>query len=155
VEEDAANGRHYLPAEWKTGNNSTADLASRLVDEAEDIYARAETGISLLPGNCRASIHAARLLYREIGHEAKRRGHKGRAIVSGRRKTVLMLQAFPAALSRVIASNAPAVPEAGFLIEAVLTGHAPHQQPKTITERALWVMELFKALESRNQRGQS
>jgi 15-cis-phytoene synthase len=155
VEEDAANGRHYLPAEWKTGNNSTADLASRLVDEAEDIYARAETGISLLPGNCRASIHAARLLYREIGHEAKRRGHKGRAIVSGRRKTVLMLQAFPAALSSVIASNAPAVPEAGFLIDAVLTGHAPHQQPKTITERALWVMELFKALESRNQRGQS
>lgn len=155
VEEDAANNRLYLPAEWKTKSTTSADLASRLVDEAEEIYARAETGISLLPRNCRASIHAARLLYREIGHEAKRRGHKGRAIVSGKRKTMLMLQAFPASISRAAASEAPAVPEARFLIDAVLSGRPPHYQPKTITERALWVMELFKALESRNQRGPS
>jgi 15-cis-phytoene synthase len=137
VEEDAANNRNYLPTEWKTQARTTSDLASRLVDEAEAIYARAETGISLLPRNCRASIHAARLLYREIGHEAKRRGHKGRAIVSGRRKVALMLQAFPAALSRVTASDAPAVPESVFLIDAVLTGQVPHQQPKNLTERAL------------------
>ncbi len=155
VEDDARNGRIYLPQSWQTKTNSASDMASRLVDEAEKFYARAETGIALLPRGCRASIHAARLLYREIGHEAKRREHKGRAIVSGRRKTMLMLQALPAALSRVKASKAPAIPEAQFLIDAVISGRMPHHQPKSMTERALWVMELFKALESRNQQGPS
>jgi 15-cis-phytoene synthase len=154
VEEDAALGRCYLPADWLK-NASAAEAATRLVNEAEAIYLRATTGIVLLPRNCRASIHAARLLYREIGREAQRRNHKGRAIVSGKRKAQLMLQAFPAALSSRIASMEPAVPETQFLIDAVLTGRAPHASPKTITERALWVMELFNALESRNQRGGS
>jgi 15-cis-phytoene synthase len=154
VEEDEALGRCYLPADWlKTG--SAPQAASRLVDETEAIYARATSGISLLPRNCRASIHAARLLYREIGLQAKRQAHHGRAIVSGRRKFGLMLQAFPAAISRAEASTAPAVPEAQHLIDAVMTGGAPQIQAKTITERALWVMELFNALESRNQRGPS
>jgi 15-cis-phytoene synthase len=154
VEEDEALGRSYLPAEWlKTMTASEA--ATRLVNEAEAIYRRAGTGIAILPRSCRASIHAARLLYREIGLEAKHRSHKGRAVVSGKRKAALMLQAFPAALSRKPASIEPAVPETLFLIEAVLRGRAPYAPPKSITERALWVMELFKSLESRNQKGEN
>jgi 15-cis-phytoene synthase len=155
VEEDARNGRIYLPQSWQSKSNTASDMASRLVDEAEVFYARAKTGVVLLPRSCRASIHAARLLYREIGHQAARQDHKGRAIVPGSRKAVLMLKAFPAAMSRANASRAPVVPEAAFLIDAVLDGRIPHRHPKTMTERALWVMELFKALESRNQRGPS
>jgi 15-cis-phytoene synthase len=154
VEEDEALGRCYLPAEWLR-TMSAPEAATRLVNEAEAIYERAATGIALLPKSCRASIHAARLLYREIGLEAKRRNHKGRAVVSGGRKAQLMLQAFPAALSRKPASTQPAIAETRFLIDAVMTGHAPYTPPQSITERALWVMELFKSLESRNQKGES
>ncbi len=155
VEEDVRLGRCYLPAAWLNGNPSQAAAASRLVDEAEVIYARAATGIAALPLSCRASIHAARLLYRAIGLEAKRRNHVGRAVTSGQRNSFLLLQAFPAALSRTPVSQDPAVPEAQFLIDAVVTGNMPHRHPKSMTERALWIMELFNALESRNQRGPS
>jgi 15-cis-phytoene synthase len=152
IEEDAANGRVYLPADWLQENDNPALVASRLVLTAEAIYQRAASGIGLLPRGCRPSIHAARLMYQEIGREAQCRGHKGRAIVSGKRKAVLMVQAFPAALSRNRASDAPAVPEARFLIDAVLSGRPPQNQAKTMTERALWVFELFNALESRTRK---
>jgi 15-cis-phytoene synthase len=154
VEEDEALGRCYLPADWlKT--MTAAEAATKLVNEAEAIYSRAASGIFLLPRSCRASIHAARLLYREIGLEAQRRKHQGRAVVSGKRKAQLMLKAFPAALSRKSASTEPAMQETQFLIEAVLTGRSPYKPPKSITERALWVMELFDSLESRNRNGES
>jgi 15-cis-phytoene synthase len=152
VEEDATLGRIYIPAEWLTAGKATTDAASRLVQVADEIYDRAAGGISLLPWNCRTSIHAARLLYREIGHEARRRKHRGRAIVSGKRKAELMLQAFPATLSRTTPSNAPMLPEAEFLIEAVLSGRKPNTQVKTATERALWVLELFNAIENRTRK---
>jgi 15-cis-phytoene synthase len=154
VEEDAALGRSYLPADWLEVSTAP-EAATRLVDEAEIIYARAASGIALLPRSCRASIHAARLLYRDIGLQAKRQNHRGRAVVSGKRKSQLMLQAFPAALSRKPASTEAAVPEARFLVDAVMTGRSPYNPPKSIKERALWVMELFSALESRNQKGKS
>lgn len=91
IEEDERMGRVYLPHEWIT--ESKAKAASRLVVEAEAMYARAASGIALLPRSCRASINAARLLYREIGLNAAARNHKGRAVVPLLRKLSLVARA--------------------------------------------------------------
>lgn len=91
IEEDERMGRVYLPHEWIT--ESKAKAASRLVVEAETIYGRAASGIALLPRSCRASINAARLLYREIGLSAAARNHKGRAVVPLLRKLSLVARA--------------------------------------------------------------
>jgi 15-cis-phytoene synthase len=162
VEEDARNGRVYLPGDWLAERNLTADdvlrnpsdaadIASRLVHEADALYARAATGIRLLPRSCRASIHAARLLYAAIGHEARRKQHAGRAVVPYWRKAGLVLAAVPQALSRRDASAHPALPEAQFVVDAVEQAPLPRRQPKTGEGRLEWVVNLFLALKERNK----
>jgi 15-cis-phytoene synthase len=162
VEEDARNGRIYLPLEWLKESKLTprdvlsqpaaaSDIATRLVHEADELYARAATGIRLLPRSCRASIHAARLLYAEIGHEAKRRKHRGRAVVPSWRKARLVMAAMPAALSRMTTSLQPALPEAQFLLDAVAHSDHSWKRPKTIDERMGWVVDLFHALKDREK----
>jgi 15-cis-phytoene synthase len=162
VEEDARNGRLYLPLEWLKEKKLTAqdvlkqpaaasEFATRLVHEADELYARAATGIRLLPRSCRASIHAARLLYAEIGHEARRRQHQGRAVVPSWRKLGLVMAAMPAALSRVTPSPQPALPEAQFLLDAVAQSHQPWKRAKTLDERMEWLVGLFHALKEREK----
>jgi 15-cis-phytoene synthase len=162
VEEDARNGRVYLPSEWLAEKNltpedvlkspeSAADIATRLVHEADALYARAATGIRLLPRSCRASIHAARLLYAGIGHEARRRGHVGRAVVPRWRKAGLVLRAVPQALTRRDASADPALPEAQFLVDAVEQALPPRNVVKSTESRMEWVVNLFLALKERKK----
>jgi 15-cis-phytoene synthase len=109
VGEDARNGRLYMPLQWlrEEGVEPEAWLAeprfdariarvvARLLAEAERLYARAECGISGLPRDCRPAIHAARLVYAEIGHALQATGCDSvshRTVVSTGRKLALMLR---------------------------------------------------------------
>ena len=149
VEDDAAMNRVYLPAQWLAGGASPAAVASRLVDEAERIYDRAAAGIAMLPRSCRASINAARLLYREIGLEAKRTSHRGRAVVPLGRKLALVTRAIASTpwLSRQATSAC--VAEGQFLLDAVARSPGPLPVHKGLSGQMDWVMKLFMAVEER------
>jgi 15-cis-phytoene synthase len=148
VEEDETLGRVYLPADWLRDTHKT-NVASRLVDEAEDIYARAANGIAMLPASCRASINTARLLYREIGIEAKRINHQGRAVVGLKRKLQLVAKAVLQTPGLVAASASPCAAEGQFLIDAVQHMPAPADAHRGLNGHVDWVMKMFIAVEAR------
>ena len=110
IGEDARNGRLYLPRQWlrEGGLDPVAWLAApndhpairaaakRLLEEAEQLYRRAELGIALLPPDCRSAIRAARLIYAEIGQSILRNPHPDvmrRTIVPRWRKYGLLVAA--------------------------------------------------------------
>lgn len=110
VGEDAARGRIYLPARWlhEAGVDEEAWLARPVFDErigsvvaraltaADVLYARADSGIALLPRDCRVAIRAARLIYSDIGRGIARAKYDSvtrRAYVSGARKLWLVVRA--------------------------------------------------------------
>jgi 15-cis-phytoene synthase len=120
--EDAALGRVYLPhdlapsldaASIVRGDPMTLAQAHaarlRLLDTAEAFYALAETGMSAIPPRPRVAIRAAARMYRDIGAKVRVLGvakiHT-RAVVSGRRKAVLL-----AAIGRQPKFGAPAFQE--------------------------------------------
>jgi phytoene synthase len=144
VEEDARLGRMYLPAEWRGGCP-----ASRLVQEAELIYARAASGIAKLPRSCRASINAARLLYREIGLAAQKQNHVRRAVVPLSQKLFLVARAVVQTPFLPQGANEKCLPEGQFLIDAVTITPAPWAEPKTLTNQAGWVMKMLMTVEAR------
>ena len=88
VGQDARAGRLYLPLEWllEAGIDPDAWLAQprftpalgavidRLLAAADALYQRAAAGVAALPADCRAGIHAARLLYAEIGQQLRDAG---------------------------------------------------------------------------------
>jgi 15-cis-phytoene synthase len=150
VEEDAGLKRIYLPASWlveKGGDKASA--ASRLVDEAETIYHRAEAGIAMLPRSCRASINAARLLYREIGLEAKRIKHQGRAVVSLPRKLALVMKAILQTPWLSKQPSAACLQEGQFLLDAVAQTPPPLAAYTGLSGQLDWVMKMFIAVEAR------
>ena len=164
VGEDARNGRLYLPQDWLAdeGLDPQAFLAAphtsvplsqvlkRLLAEADRLYAQSLSGIAMLPSGCRPSIHAARLLYAEIGRAVEDNGHDSvtrRAVVPTPRKLQLLARAVAASLQSAPASTAPALPSAQFLIDAVATAGQPIHPPRTLDERAKWLTELFIRLE--------
>lgn len=115
VGEDARNGRLYLPRQWlreagvdadawlqaPTFTPAIAQVTQRLLDAAEVLYQRAELGIAELPRDCRPAIHAARLVYAEIGHQLVRNGLDSitrRTVVPRSRKLALIARATGAAL---------------------------------------------------------
>jgi 15-cis-phytoene synthase len=149
VDEDAQLGRVYLPAEWLKAADTTSVAAHRLVNEAEQIYGRAAEGIAMLPRSCRASINAARLLYREIGIEAQRRRHHGRAVVSFRRKLALVLRAIVQTPTLPRSVSKSCLPEGQFLIDSVSNGAVPHVRSKGLGEQLGYVMQVFLAVEER------
>ena len=148
VEEDEKLGRVYLPAEW-LHNSPKTDVATRLVDEAEVIYLRAVNGIAMLPASCRASINTARLLYREIGIEAKRIAHRERAVVSLRRKLELVVKACVQTLGLAAGSPSPCTPEGQFLIDAVQSMPPPATAHMGLNGHVDWVLKMFIAVEAR------
>ncbi len=136
VGEDARNGRVYLPREWlatvgldadafianPTFDDRVAHVVQRLLDEAEWLYRRSSSGIASLPLACRPAIHAARLIYREIGEEVRRKGYDSistRAVVSDRRKLALLGSALAATQWTGRADDAPALTETRYLVDAV------------------------------------
>jgi phytoene synthase len=117
VGEDARLGRLYLPRQWLAEEGIDADtwlarphftpelgrVIERMLALADELYDRSAVGITALPVGCRPAMHAARLLYREIGHEVRRRGLdsvNGRAVVSWSRKARLLAAASVAATRR-------------------------------------------------------
>ena len=164
VGEDARNGRLYLPLDWMAEAGIDADrfledpqpspalrgILKRLLDGADALYARSLSGIAMLPPGCRPSIHAARVLYAEIGRAVERNGCDSvsrRAVVSSRRKLSLLGQAVTACLRSVPQTGQPALPEAQFLVDAVALAGTPIGPPRTLDERAKWLTDLFTRLE--------
>ncbi len=147
VEEDQKLGRNYLPSDWL--GEGAPNAATRLVQEAEIIYARAASGIAQLPRSCRASINAARLLYREIGLVAQRQNHKGRAVVSLPRKLKLVAYAILQTPWLRPKLAKPFLAEGQFLLDAVAEAPAPQNVAKGFDEQVGWVMKMFIAVESR------
>jgi len=87
IVDDARIGRCYLPAAWlrEAGipqheialprhRPALAKIAARLVDYAEPYYDSAYAGLAALPLRSSWAIASARLVYRQIGIEVKRRG---------------------------------------------------------------------------------
>jgi len=174
VGEDARAGRLYLPLQWlrEAGLNPQAWLAKpvfdariagvikRLLDAADELYARASLGIAHLPLDCRPAICAAGMVYSEIGRELERAGLdsvNSRAVVSTRRKFMLIIRASGAALLSAADSgaNVPALDATQFLVDAAaeLPPLAPQWKSpnRTLTERARWSAELFERLSLRDR----
>lgn len=188
VGEDAAAGRLYLPRAWlrEAGIDPDAWLRSprfspalgrvvqRLLDAAEVLYARAAGGVPQLPLDCRPGIHAARLMYAEIGHQVARRGFDsvgGRARVPAPRKLWLLLRAVSPHRPRAGLRRTPPLAANLFLIDAALAAHpvppvqaasglgtardrniatAPVMGLGRLGERVAWTIELFARLEERD-----
>lgn len=171
VGEDARAGRLYLPLDWlaEAGIEPDAFLAdpqatpalrrvvARLLDAAEQLYARSEAGIALLPLPCRPAIRAARLIYAEIGRAVEANGLDSvgrRARVPGARKVSLLARAaWPMAPVATVVDAA--LPETAFLVEAVMR-HPAQSAPATLpawwdlSGQAVRVLDLIEALEERD-----
>ena len=134
VAEDAAAGRVYLPTDWLAAAGVAPDAVMarpealapalrRLLDAADDLYARADAGIAVLPAACRPSMLAARHIYRAIGGRVRRDGPGRRARTSGGQKALLTALALADAarlslLPRSAVLHAPPLPETAHLVEA-------------------------------------
>lgn len=163
VGEDARNGRLYLPLAWmrEAGLDPEAWLAaphfdqrlarviSRLLAEADRLYALGECGVCGLPRDCRPAIQAARLVYAEIGHALEASGLDSvqrRTVVGTGRKLALMMRACGALLrspGHPIAAGAASEPlmAARFLVEAAVSSDLP---ARTFYQRTLRMIDLFE-----------
>jgi phytoene synthase len=167
VGEDARAGRLYLPRQWLEAEGidprswlaspafvpGIGAVVSRLLEEADALYARAGSGIGMLPASCRPAIQAASSLYAAIGREIERHGRDSvgtRAVVPKRRKAALMAAAIAAATPRRKDIAAPPLAEARFLVEAVANAPSPRPRPRGVEGRTAWLVDLFLRLE--NQR---
>jgi phytoene synthase len=180
VGEDARAGRLYLPLQWlrdagldpeawlakPTFSPAIAAIVQRLLDAADDLYRRATVGIAHLPLTCRPGMHAARVLYAEIGREVERAGLDSisrRAVVSSRRKLAVSARTLFAMSTGGVSLDAlsyPSLAETQFLIDAVTATPPRHQARlpvRSVEDRVVWVLDLFTRLEQRDavQRGRS
>ncbi len=172
VGEDARAGRLYLPLAWLRAAGvdpegflanpvfgpGVAAVVESLLQSAALLYQRAAAGVAALPPRCRPAIHAARLMYAEIGHEVARAGCDSvtrRAVVPASRKAALLARALAAAARRGDSVSAPAIPEAQFLLDAVADFDAQHEVRErastvhgmTAKRQLVWTLELFERLE--------
>lgn len=174
VGEDARNGRLYLPHDWLQAvgidpqawlaaphfNDGIARVVQRLLNAADELYTRAEQGIAALPRDCRPAIHAARLVYAEIGRQLERQGLDSvqqRAVVPRQRKLALLARAAGAVV--VLPADGrwtPApLPAIRYLVDAAAATAlpatappsaqaGPQVKPRSLDERVGWVIELFE-----------
>jgi phytoene synthase len=162
VGEDAMAGRFFLPGDWceEAGVDVAGFLArpvfsvalgrvvKRLLDEAEVLYARAESGIARLPLKCRTGIAAARRIYAAIGHDVAAHGYDSvtrRARVAGRRKVLLAGQALGDAVLLSAGAVQPALAANAFLLEGAVF------EPVGETRALIKLLNMFERLE-RSQR---
>ena len=168
VGEDARRGRLYLPLAWMRDaglepqawlaspafDERLAQVVARVLAEADRLYARAECGVSALPRDCRPAIHAARLVYAEIGHALSRAGLDSigrRTVVGPARKLQLMLQAcaawwIPPGKPLDAGSASAPLPAVRFLVEAAASDELPH---RTFYQRTLRMVDLLERQERR------
>jgi phytoene synthase len=142
VGEDARRGRIYLPLDWIAEAGLDADalvrdpqpsaalasIVARVIDEAEQVYARAARGLGYLPPQCRPAIQIALRLYREIGRQVRRNGLDAvtrRAVVSPARKLAALGVSVGDLAFAGRRLGAPAPFAAGFLVDAVLRSPSP------------------------------
>ncbi len=191
VGEDASNGRLYLPRGWmrEVGLDPDAWLADprfcpeigavvqRLLHCADALYERAATGIEGLPAACRPAIHAAGIIYAEIGRQVERAGCDSvsrRAYVPTRRKVQLTLKALRASIRKDGVEASQPLPETRYLVDAVTRATLPSPliDPMAARHRAelpggplpvpnlpwwrygqrvVWVVDLLVDLEQRRQ----
>ena len=175
VGEDARAGRLYLPLQWmrEAGFDPEAWLADprfeagigglvrRLLATADNFYESAIAGIGALPRSCRPGIHAARLIYAEIGREVEREGFDSitrRAIVAPSRKLRLLADACAASLGPRAPITDDVHPAARCVVEAVAASSLAHaatstarQSRRGVVDRAVWGLDLFERLERRDQ----
>ncbi|MBV9825840.1 MAG: phytoene/squalene synthase family protein [Alphaproteobacteria bacterium] len=171
VGEDARAGRLYLPRQWLAAEGIDAEeflrrpvfdvrvarVVRRLLDVADEFYRLAEPGIALLPLACQPGIRSARSIYAAIGHEIARNGHDSvsrRAVVSTRRKLVLLARAFAGTASawpnKAVAQTLnDTTPAARFLVAAASSDPemAPPAPPRLRPGRLIWLLDLFERLE--------
>ena len=130
-----------------------------LLDAAEGLYERSAGGIAGLPLACRPAIHAARLIYREIGRENRPQTAtipwSRRAVVPTSRKLTLLAAALGTAATTGRGMAADPLPETRFLVDAAVlarpirqgvAGTGPFQ---AVDDRIGWVIELFEKMEER------
>lgn len=171
VGEDARNGRLYLPRAWmrEVGiepdewlkepvfNEALASVIQRLLDAADALYQRSDAGIAALPMGCRAGINAARYLYSEIGRQVERQGLDSisrRAVVPPQRKLQLLAPILGKAVLSPRYVPAPPLEETRFLVDAVVAATPPQsvaKQAAGVSDRVVWVAELFGQLEERQR----
>jgi 15-cis-phytoene synthase len=168
VGEDARNGRLYLPRDWMRQEGlkpdewleapsfcpALANVVRRLLDHAATLYERSRDGIAALPSDCRPAIHAARLVYSEIGRNIAANGYDSvsrRAFVSGRRKLGLLGESMLAARQGSSGRPHELLPEARFLVEAVIRHQVPddaaHVSTAFAASRTIRVLDIFEKLE--------
>lgn len=174
VGEDARLGRIYLPLAWmrQAGLDPDTWLAdpvftpelgsviARLLDAADDYYARADAGIARLPASCRPGIRAARTLYAEIGHQLRRDDYNSvtsRTVVSTQRKLQLLARAagMPGG-TRHGEHDAPCIAQAQFLVDSIEPDAARDAADAALRwwdlhAHAVWVIGLFERLEQRDR----
>jgi len=165
VGEDARMGRVYLPLDWlaeagvdvdafvarPTHSQALGAVIERLLGVADGLYERAARGVALLPPACRPGIHAARVLYGEIGQQVRRNGLDAvsrRAVVSPQRKLGCLLNATLVHERRLPDAVVP-LPAANFLLD--MLGPAPRPEPLLADPRhgAVRLIDLFEQLEHR------
>ncbi len=168
VGEDARAGRLYLPLSWlhRVGvdpetwlkepvfDARIGTIVGRLLETADLFYARAISGIGALPISCRPGIHAARLIYAEIGREVERSDLDSvsrRAVVDWSRKLHLLARAAIVSLAASLQVDHTIEPAARFLVDAVASSRVATTVKKSAVDRAVWVLDLFERLERRDQ----
>jgi phytoene synthase len=110
------------------------------LDAAEVLYLRAEQGIAALPRDCRPAIHAARLVYAEIGEQLSRSGLDSitqRTVVPRSRKLALLARAAGAAFVAPAGQTKAMtpLPAIAYLVEA---SDSPLASDLVVKERTVW-----------------
>lgn len=160
VGEDARAGRLYLPLDWLASEGidparflaapgrhaSVRRVVERLLGEADQLYRSSASGIARLPLRCRPAIHAARLIYADIGRSIGRARFDSvstRARVTGGRKGALLAVSILAAAGWSSPDDSPTVPAARFLLEGI----PPAGRPRGVAADAVWLIDLIERLE--------
>ena len=171
VGEDARAGRLYLPIDWlhEAGidpqdfvanpvfSAALGGVVKRLLDEAEILYRRADSGIAVLPRRCAPAMYAARLLYAEIGCEVARRHYDSvsqRAVVSPWRKLRVLARLPALSLLPRSALGRPALAATEYLVHAAAFSAATQDARSARTGfwgRAAWFVDVFEELDRRER----
>ena len=170
IGEDARNGRLYIPLEWMSEegldptnflmNPEPSEMIKRIVKrllfEAENLYSRAEAGLSELPLSCRPGIFAARHIYERIGKHIAAANYDSitnRAFTTKIEKIgFLMLSmantATVSVMPRSAVVHAEPLEEMKFLVEAA---HEIQIHKNFLDRKAGIVMNILEQMEKRDR----